>query len=119
MQLAALGGTRPYAWSLLSGTLPDGLTFDPSGALLGIPTVTGLFPVSFAVADTATHTAQLDVSLAVTGTIPPLAIATATLPPRSGLVALPRRTGIRRRHPPVHLANYFRRTPAWPEPRER
>ncbi len=36
--LAATGGDGVFTWSLISGSLPDGLTFDPSGLLAGTPT---------------------------------------------------------------------------------
>ena len=38
--LAAQGGTPPYTWSLVSGTLPQGLLLDPSsGTITGTPTL--------------------------------------------------------------------------------
>ncbi|MBZ4192704.1 MAG: Ig-like domain repeat protein, partial [Candidatus Contendobacter sp.] len=41
--LQAVGGTLPYAWSLLSGTLPAGVSLDlATGILSGIPTVAGV-----------------------------------------------------------------------------
>ncbi|HSR05535.1 MAG TPA: SBBP repeat-containing protein, partial [Bryobacteraceae bacterium] len=39
--LAASGGSPPYTWSLLSGTLPLGLSLSSNGAITGIPTATG------------------------------------------------------------------------------
>ncbi len=36
-QLAATGGAKPYTWSLLSGTLPNGLTLSAAGLLSGTP----------------------------------------------------------------------------------
>ncbi|PYU67989.1 MAG: hypothetical protein DMG52_32705 [Acidobacteria bacterium] len=39
--LAAVGGTTPYTWSLLSGTLPSGLTLSTSGQISGTPTTVG------------------------------------------------------------------------------
>jgi hypothetical protein len=40
--LAGSGGTLPYAWSLVSGTLPAGLTLNAStGAITGTPTAVG------------------------------------------------------------------------------
>jgi hypothetical protein len=40
--LSAFGGSQPYTWSVLSGSLPAGLTLSPvSGALSGTPTSTG------------------------------------------------------------------------------
>lgn len=36
-QLEATNGTGPITWSVISGTLPDGITLDPSGLLSGTP----------------------------------------------------------------------------------
>jgi len=39
--LTSTGGTPPYQWSLLSGTLPAGLTISGSGQITGTPTSAG------------------------------------------------------------------------------
>ncbi|MBI5084638.1 MAG: putative Ig domain-containing protein [Acidobacteria bacterium] len=36
--LGVLGGTAPYTWTLLSGSLPVGMTLSPAGTLAGTPT---------------------------------------------------------------------------------
>ena len=36
----ASGGTPPYSWSIISGALPSGLTFNSAGALYGNPKIT-------------------------------------------------------------------------------
>src|SRR5579862_7625163 len=41
-QLTATGGVPPYTWSLLSGSLPNGLTLNPSGTITGTPTTPGV-----------------------------------------------------------------------------
>ncbi len=54
LTLAATGGVAPYAWQLTSGSLPAGLTLNPTtGAISGTPTVSGNFPVSIQVRDTS------------------------------------------------------------------
>ena len=68
--LMAVGGVRPYIWSLAKGTLPAGLTLDPaSGRITGIPTRAGQTNVTFRVTDagqpkpqSATATLTLKVS---------------------------------------------------------
>src|SRR5688572_22661568 len=51
--LAASGGTTPYLWSLLSGSLPTGITLSAAGLLAGPPSVTGVFPFTIRVTDSA------------------------------------------------------------------
>jgi hypothetical protein len=41
--LAAFGGTVPYGFTLMSGTLPAGLSLSAAGVISGIPTETGNF----------------------------------------------------------------------------
>ncbi|MFK0278489.1 putative Ig domain-containing protein [Ensifer sp. NPDC090286] len=47
----ANGGTGPYSYALASGSLPAGLTLDPSGALAGTPTEDGSFTFTVAAQD--------------------------------------------------------------------
>ena len=42
-QLAATGGNAPYAWSIVSGSLPAGMTLSTAGLLSGTPTAAGTF----------------------------------------------------------------------------
>jgi hypothetical protein len=50
-QLTASGGTSPYKWSLLSGSLPVGLLLDPAGRIKGTPTTAGQLKFTLQVAD--------------------------------------------------------------------
>jgi hypothetical protein len=46
------GGLRPLTWSITSGALPTGLSFDSAtGAVTGIPTDVGEFPLTLQVTD--------------------------------------------------------------------
>ncbi|MFI5115777.1 MAG: beta strand repeat-containing protein [Terriglobales bacterium] len=52
--MSAAGGTPPYTWSLRFGTLPNGLTLNPStGVVSGTPTTSGANSVEFQVQDSA------------------------------------------------------------------
>lgn len=53
--LAASGGVPPYAWSLVSGTLPDGLALDPAGTLAGTPGAAGSFNFTLQVQDSGSR----------------------------------------------------------------
>jgi len=52
-KLAAKGGSKEYTctWSLISGSLPDGLHLDASGLIWGTPTAKGTFNLTFQAAD--------------------------------------------------------------------
>jgi hypothetical protein len=67
--LQAVGGTAPVTWTLVSGSLPDGLTLVPGGTISGTPTGSGTFTFTIQVADstpvnpqTASQTFQLSVA---------------------------------------------------------
>ena len=79
--LAATGGTTPYTWSLVSGSL-DGLTLNAaSGAITGMPTAAvTASPLTFQVTDSSAPT-PVSKTVALTLTIAPaLTITTTTLP---------------------------------------
>jgi hypothetical protein len=51
---SATGGVPPYTWTVTSGSVPDGLTFDPNtGILQGTPQSAGTFTFTVQVADKA------------------------------------------------------------------
>jgi cytochrome c5 len=49
--LGASGGTAPYTWTIVTGTLPPGLTLSTDGNISGTPTATGTFNVVYKVKD--------------------------------------------------------------------
>lgn len=52
VSMQAIQGTAPYTWSLYSGTLPAGITLDPTGLVSGVPTgFGGSFNVTIRVTD--------------------------------------------------------------------
>jgi len=66
--LAATGGTPPYSWAIISGSLPPGLTLNSStGVISGTPTGAGTYSFTVQVTDatSATATASLSITVAV------------------------------------------------------
>ena len=64
--LQANGGTLPYHWSLLSGTLPAGLSLNPAtGAISGIPTAPTINSLVFKVTDSFAVSASGGFSLQI------------------------------------------------------
>jgi hypothetical protein len=86
LQLAASGGTSPYAWSVASGLLPTGITLNPaSGAISGTPTVAGASAFTVQVRDSQSQMAQKAITITVL--LPALEVLTASAPP--GQVSIP------------------------------
>jgi Putative Ig domain len=80
--LTATGGTPPYTWSLMSGTLPAGLSLNAStGAIAGKPTaaVSGS-ALTFKVKDSSNPALSQTVNLTLTVAPAALVISTVSLP---------------------------------------
>lgn len=73
------GGVAPYAFSLVAGGLPPGLTLGSTGEISGTPSVDGAFQFTVAVTDDAGDTATKDSSVVVT-VATTLQVTTATVP---------------------------------------
>ncbi|MFZ4857456.1 MAG: putative Ig domain-containing protein [Desulfuromonadaceae bacterium] len=71
-------GVAPYTWSIISGTLPAGLSFSASGVISGTPTVIGSSEVTFRVADSDNPAQATTKTLTIS--IDPLLIGSTTLP---------------------------------------
>lgn len=79
--LVASSGTSPYTWSVTGGTLPTGLQLTAAtGSISGTPTKAGTSAITFTVRDANAQTATANLSIVVTAAVPPLTIATKTLP---------------------------------------
>lgn len=52
---SSLPNTPDYSYTLVTGSLPTGITLNPDGTLSGTPTVDGSFPISIAVDDVANN----------------------------------------------------------------
>jgi hypothetical protein len=64
--LSAAGGTFPYNWSRIGGTLPAGLTLSGSGAISGTPTATGVFSFKVRVTDSGNPVKNAEKDLGIT-----------------------------------------------------
>jgi hypothetical protein len=80
-QLTATGGTKPYTWSISTGTLPAGLTLHPAtGAITGKPTASGTDGFTVAVTDSESTPVTVSAPESITVTALPLSVTTASLP---------------------------------------
>ena len=62
----AAGGTGTYTWALISGSLPVGVTFDPTtAAISGIPSVAGSYPFALTATDSEGRVTTLDTAMTV------------------------------------------------------
>ena len=108
--LSASGGTTPYAWSAISGSLPSGLTLNAtSGAVSGTPTAAGAFSFTVQVKDTTIPAQTATKALSIT-VVPTLARISVTPGSSSFLV------GASQQPPQSELIRTTapRTSPAWP-----
>lgn len=81
--LAATGGVQPYTWSVVSGTLPAGLTLNPqTGAIGGTPSMAGTSTFAAQVADSQSPADTDAQTFSVTvnaAPVAPLSITTTSL----------------------------------------
>lgn len=65
--LSGSGGAAPLSWSIATGTLPQGISFDStSGAISGTPIACGAFPFSARLTDSASPPKSVDKNLLLT-----------------------------------------------------
>ena len=84
--MAATGGTGPYSWSIASGSLPSGLTLNPTtGAISGKPTAVATSNFTVRVTDSASPaaTSSKALSIAVAATPTTVTIWPTTAVPSS------------------------------------
>ena len=77
--LVATGGTTPYTWSLTSGTLPAGLSFN-AGVISGTPTASASASLTFNVVDSGNPAQSSSATLLLSVAPAKLTITTASLP---------------------------------------
>lgn len=78
--LEGRGGTGPYSWSLLSGSLPDGLALGPDGLLAGYPGSPGASFFEVRLVDGASHAVSRSFDFLVAAAPDPLAEWAETIP---------------------------------------
>ncbi len=92
--LTATGGTTPYSWSWVSGSLPPGLSPCSGGTISGTPTTVGSYSFTVQVQDSQGLTAQRTLSISVTDSVTrfdsltPSTITTSTAPYDAELSAI-------------------------------
>ena len=77
------GGTEPYSWEVIAGSLPPGVALDgATGIASGNPTTAGDYPFTLQVTDADDNTATIDCSITVNPAgppaVPPPGIGSAT-----------------------------------------
>jgi Ice-binding-like/Putative Ig domain/IPTL-CTERM motif len=80
-QITATGGTGPYVFTVLSGTLPAGLTLSSGGLLSGTPTTLGSSPVTIQGTDSNGCPGVITYTIVIAAaTCPLITLAPPTLP---------------------------------------
>ncbi len=80
--LGATGGTAPYSFSVLAGSLPPGLSLSSNGSITGTPTTVGTFTFSVQATDSkgATGTGNFSITVSSPQTSAPTITTTSPLP---------------------------------------
>ena len=74
--ITATGGTKPYNFSVSAGTLPAGLSLNPTtGVISGTPTISGTYPTTLVVTDARGCSVKLPVTVFQIDLAPQLALA--------------------------------------------
>lgn len=90
INFASSGGTAPYSYALVSGSLPVGVSFNSTGLLSGTPTVPGNYNISVRTTDSSTGAGApfaLQQNYTIVVATPAIAIDPPSLPNGSAGVA--------------------------------
>jgi hypothetical protein len=83
-ELTAVGGIKPYSWSISKGELPNGLTVDPvKGVIEGTATDTGSFALKLRVEDAALSNKEVELLLTVIPNTLPMAVNDSVYVPKN------------------------------------
>ncbi|MEK6410394.1 MAG: putative Ig domain-containing protein [Acidobacteriota bacterium] len=74
LQLGATNGKPPYSWTLVSGSLPSGLSLNAAGLISGTPTVFGTFPFVVRATDSIGAIAIASFTITIVPDIEPLRV---------------------------------------------
>jgi hypothetical protein len=86
--LSATGGTQPYTWSLIAGSLPGGISLSSStGVISGMPTTAGSSTFVAQAQDATGSKASATFTIVITTSAPQLGLGVTTLP--NGTVGVP------------------------------
>lgn len=88
--VSAVGGTAPYTFAVSTGTLPNGLTLNPTtGLISGTPSAAGTFPFTITATDANNCPGSRSYSIVIAGPpgCPVITVNPATLPP--GVIGTP------------------------------
>jgi uncharacterized protein (TIGR03437 family) len=83
--LSATGGTQPYSWSLITGTLPNGLMLSTAGQISGTPTIAGPSTFTISVKDFDGVSSSQQFTLVISPPQSPLIITTTSPLPNAQL----------------------------------
>lgn len=81
--LQATGGTAPYSWAVVSGSLPAGVSLSTDGQIAGTPTQTGSFIFTAQVQDSNKHSSSSGLHFKASGPGP----AISAISPSNGSTA--------------------------------
>ena len=90
--VTATGGTAPYTYTLLSGTLPNGVSLLANGNFTGTPTTAGSVNFTVRAIDSTSLTGTASTSLSIAAPPPPPPIPTITLSPATSSQSISRTT---------------------------
>ena len=90
--VTATGGTAPYTYTVLSGTLPGGVSLLANGNFTGIPTTSGSVNFTVRAIDSTGLAGSASTSLTIAAPPPPPAIPTITLSPATSSQTISRTT---------------------------